>query len=151
MGNTALFGKLKFAPDRPRRRQRHDQPGVVRQQHADQRAGHRRTHCCTSSIRRSSGSPASTFPGPNYHQGETRLTFNYNRQLTNWARVVETFGYRDVQLKFIDDGDFIGEPYSLARQTVTMYPFSQQADEDIYYQEARLELSPTAGGDASTP
>jgi iron complex outermembrane receptor protein len=27
-----------------------------------------------------------------------------------------------------------------------MYPFSQQADEDIYYQEARLELNPSAGG-----
>ena len=43
------------------------------------------------------------------------MTFNYNRQLTDWARIVETFGYRDVQLKFIDDGDFIGEPYSLER------------------------------------
>ena len=71
-------------------------------------------------------------PGPNYHQGESRFTVNYNRQLTDWARIVETFGYRAVQLKFIDDGDFIGTPYSLAKQTVTMYPFSQQADEDIY-------------------
>ena len=84
-------------------------------------------------------------PGPNYHQGETRFTFNYQRQITNWARIVETFGYRDVQLKFIDDGDFIGEPYSLANQTVTMYPFSQQADESIFYQEARLELNAAAG------
>ena len=47
---------------------------------------------------------------------------------------------RDVQLKFIDDGDFIGSPYSVAKQTLTMYPFSQQLDENIYYQEARLEL-----------
>jgi iron complex outermembrane receptor protein len=48
-------------------------------------------------------------------------------------------------LKFIDDGDFIGEPYSLARQTVTMYPFSQQADEDVYYQEARVEVDAARG------
>jgi iron complex outermembrane receptor protein len=89
---------------------------------------------------------AFNIPGPNYHQGETRVTANYQRQLSNAVRVVGTFGYRAVQLKFIEDGDFIGTPYSLENQTVTMYPFSQQADEDVYYQEGRLELDGMAGG-----
>ena len=144
MGNTAFFGKLAFAPDA-------------------RGAGSVSIDRVSSSNSTPTNEPViggvllheldPTFerftsfnvPGPNYHQGETRLTFNYNRQLTEWARIVETFGYRAVQLKFMEDGDFIGEPYSLERRTVTMYPFSQQADEDIYFQEARLELSSNAG------
>ena len=84
-------------------------------------------------------------PGPNYYQGETRLTMNYTYQFASWGRVVETFGYRDVQRDFIEDGDFIGEPYNLAAQTVTMYPFNQQTEDHNAYQEARLELTGTAG------
>ena len=84
-------------------------------------------------------------PGRNYHQEEGRVTFNYTRALLPQARVVGVFGYRAVQLKFLDDGDFIGAPYDLAANTLTMYPFSQQADEDVYYSEARLEATPQWG------
>ncbi len=59
---------------------------------------------------------------------------------------METFGYRDVQRDFIEDGDFIGEPYSLENQTVTMYPFNQQTEDHNYYQEARLELGANRAG-----
>ena len=45
-----------------------------------------------------------------------------------------------MQRNFIEDGDFIGEPYSLENQTVTMYPFNQQNEDHNYYQEARLEV-----------
>jgi iron complex outermembrane receptor protein len=83
--------------------------------------------------------------GPNYHQGEGRVTFNYTRALASWAKFVETAGYRIVQHKFINDGDFIGSPYDTVAHTVTMYPFSQQLDEDAYFQEARLELTPRLG------
>ncbi len=82
-------------------------------------------------------------PGPNYDQGETRFTVNYSRKLSSWARVVETFGYRDVQREFIEDGDFIGEPYSLENQTVTMYPFNQQTEDHNLYEEARIEFGGT--------
>jgi len=85
-------------------------------------------------------------PGPNYGQGETRATFNYTRQLSSWARLVEVFGYRDVRHEFINDGDFIGSPYDLAAHTITQYPFSQKLEEDIFYQEMRLELTPRLGG-----
>ena len=84
-------------------------------------------------------------PGPTYSQGETRFTANYNWQFSDWGRFVETFGYRDVRLEFIEDGDFIGEPYNLTNQTVTMYPFSQELNESIFYQEARLEAGGTSG------
>lgn len=144
MGNTAFFGKLKFAPD-----PRGFGSVTINRVSSDNSTptnepviGGVLLHELDPAFERFT---SFNIPGPNYHQGETRLTVNYNRELTNWARVVETFGYRDVQLKFIDDGDFIGEPYSLEHQTVTMYPFSQQADEDVYYQEARLELSGTTG------
>ena len=76
---------------------------------------------------------------------------NYTRQLASWARVVETFGYRDVQRDFIEDGDFIGEPYSLENQTVTMYPFNQQTEDHNLYQEARLELAGQRGADEARP
>ncbi len=89
-------------------------------------------------------------PGVNYHQGETRLTLNYNRQLGANARIVEVLGYRKVQHAFQEDGDFIGSPYDLAAHTVTMYPFSQQMDEDILYEELRFEATPTIGSMKST-
>src|SRR5262249_40265551 len=82
-------------------------------------------------------------PGDNYHQGETRLTLNYDRQLGNRARLVEVLGYRDVQHRFHEDGDFIGSPFDTAAHTVTMYPFSQQMDEHITYEELRVELAPS--------
>jgi outer membrane receptor protein involved in Fe transport len=144
IGNTAFFGKLKFAPDARGF-------GSISFNHVSSDNSTPTNEPVIDGVLLTKLDPAFerftsfNIPGPNYHQGETRFTFNYNRQLTNALRVVETFGYRAVQLKFIDDGDFIGEPYSLERQTVTMYPFSQQADEDIYYQEARLELDSTAG------
>src|SRR5688572_27872836 len=144
MGNTAVFGKLKFAPNR-----RSFGAVTINRVSSDNSTptnepviNGQLLHELDPQFERFT---SFNIPGPNYHQGETRFTVNYNVQLTNWARIVETFGYRDVQLKFIDDGDFIGEPYSLVNQTVTMYPFSQQADEDIYYQEARLELRDTSG------
>ena len=84
-------------------------------------------------------------PGPNYHHGEDRVTLNYTRQLTSWARITEIFGYRNVQAKFIDDGDFIGSPFDTEANTLTMLPFSQQADEDIVYQELRGEFTAGTG------
>ena len=144
MGNTAFFGKLAFAPDaRGAGSVSFDRVSSDNSTPTNEPViGGVLLHELDPAFERFT---SFNMPGPNYHQGETRLTFNYNRQLTDWARIVETFGYRAVQLKFIEDGDFIGEPYDLARQTVTMYPFSQQADEDIYFQEARLELSASAG------
>jgi len=84
-------------------------------------------------------------PGPNYHQDENRFTVNYQRQLSPWARVVEVFGYRNVDQKFIQDGDFIGSPFDLATQTIEDYPFDQELKENIAYQELRAEFTPTAG------
>jgi iron complex outermembrane receptor protein len=144
MGTTAFFGKLKFAPDAAGfgsvsvNRVSSDNSTPTN----EPVIGGRLLHEIDPAFERLT---SVNIPGPNYRQEETRFTFNYSRQITDWARIVETFGYRAVQLKFIDDGDFIGEPYSLENQTVTMYPFNQQADEDVYYQEARLELTANAG------
>ena len=85
-------------------------------------------------------------PGPNYHQEEGRVTANYTRQLSDWAQVVGVFGYRAIQYKFIDDGDVIGGPFDLDANTLTMYPFELQTDEDITYTEGRLEFTPSLGG-----
>jgi iron complex outermembrane recepter protein len=84
-------------------------------------------------------------PGPNYHQGETRITFNYQRQFAPWLQVVEVFGYRRIQYKFLPDGDVIGSPFDIDNRTFTQYPFQQQTDEDIYYQEARAEMAFASG------
>jgi iron complex outermembrane recepter protein len=84
-------------------------------------------------------------PGPNYHHGDDRITLNYSRQVAPWAKLTEIFGYRNLQQKFIDDGDFIGSPFDLDAHTLTMLPFSQQADEDIVYQELRGEFTMRAG------
>jgi iron complex outermembrane receptor protein len=80
-------------------------------------------------------------PGPTYNQRETRFTVNFIQALAPWAKLAEVFGYRAVQHKFVEDGDFIAGPFDLAAHTVSMYPFSQQTNEDIAYQELRLELA----------
>lgn len=84
-------------------------------------------------------------PGPNYHQGEGRLTVNYTRQLSPSAKAVEVFGYRSVEQQFIEDGDFIGSPFDLEAHTLLQFPFSQDRKEDIVYQELRVELTPRFG------
>lgn len=89
-------------------------------------------------------------PGTNYHQEEGRVTVNYTRQLSAWAKLVEVFGYRPIQYKFINDGDVIGSPFDLQANTLTMYPFEQQTDEDIVYQELRVELTPQLRGRRSS-
>jgi iron complex outermembrane receptor protein len=84
-------------------------------------------------------------PGPNYRHEESRVTLNYNRQLTSSVNVSATGAYRRVQQKFMNDGDFIGSPFDTVNHTVTMYPFNQQLDEDIFFHESRLEFRPRLG------
>jgi len=84
-------------------------------------------------------------PGPNYQQSEGRVTVNYTRQLADWVRAVEVFGYRAIQYKFINDGDVTGAPFDLGANTLTMFPFEMQTDEDIFYEELRFELTPSLG------
>ncbi len=84
-------------------------------------------------------------PGPNYHQGESRFTFNYTWQPKPTTRIVEVFGYRDVQQQFIHDGDFIGSPFDPVAHTVMMYPFDQDLKEKIAYEELRAEFTPKIG------
>jgi outer membrane receptor protein involved in Fe transport len=84
-------------------------------------------------------------PGPNYHQGESRLTLNYTRQLMPSVKLVEVFGYRSVAQHFIEDGDFIGSPFDLRTHTIEQYPFSQNLDEHIVYQEFRAEMATPVG------
>ena len=82
-------------------------------------------------------------PGPNYHQDENRFTVNYQRQLSPWARLVEVFGYRNVD-RVHPHGDFIGRRSDLPR-TVEMYR-STRSSRKIAYQELRVELTPWTGG-----
>ena len=89
-------------------------------------------------------------PGPNYRQNEGRITANYTRVLSPWASVHGVFGYRAIQYKFIDDGDVIGGPFDLEANTLTMYPFELQTDEDITYSEGRIEIEPDLGGVRNT-
>lgn len=84
-------------------------------------------------------------PGPNYHQSEGRVTANYTRQFSDAVRMVNVFGHRQIQYKFIDSGDITGAPFDLASNTLTMYPFDMQTDEDIFYEELRFELEPKLG------
>ncbi len=140
IGNTSFFGKLRFAPDRSSfgsvtiNRVTSENSTPTNEPIIDGQL----LHDLDPAYKRFT---SFNLPGPNYRQNETRLTANYTRQLTSWARIVETFGYRDVQRDFIEDGDFIGEPYSLENQTVTMYPFNQQTEDHNLYQDARLELA----------
>ena len=80
-----------------------------------------------------------------YHQEETRVTFNYIRQLSERVSLTELFGYRRIQYKFIDDLSFVGAPFDVASQNLTLYGFEQQADEDIFYQELRFNITPDLG------
>ncbi len=140
VGNTSFFGKLRFVPDRSSvgsvtiNRVTSDNSTPTN----EPIIGGQLLHDLDPAYKRFT---SFNLPGPNYSQNETRLTANYTRELAGWARVVETFGYRDVQRDFIEDGDFIGEPYSVENQTVTMYPFNQQTEDHNLYQEARLELA----------
>ena len=80
-----------------------------------------------------------------YHQEETRATFNYVRQLSERVSLTETFGYRKIQYKFIDDLGFVGAPFDVVSQTLTLFGFEQQADENIFYQELRFNITPDLG------
>ena len=84
--------------------------------------------------------------GPNYRQNEGRVTANYTRMLSPWATAHVVLGYRALQYKFIDDGDVIGSPFNLDANTLTMYPFEMQTDEDITYSEARVDIKPLLWG-----
>ena len=83
--------------------------------------------------------------GVNYRQNEGRFTANYTRQFTDEFRLVNVFGYRQIQYKFIDSGDITGAPFDLANTTLTQYPFDIQTDEDIFYGESRVESDFSAG------
>ncbi len=83
--------------------------------------------------------------GVNYRQNEGRFTANYTRQFTDEVRLVNVFGYRQIQYKFIDSGDITGAPFDLASTMLTQYPFDLQTDEDIFYGESRLESDFSAG------
>ena len=83
--------------------------------------------------------------GVNYWQNEGRFTANYTRQFTDEIRLVNVFGYRQIQYKFIDSGDITGAPFDLANSTLTQYPFDLQTDEDIFYGESRVESDFSAG------
>lgn len=144
VGNAAVFGKLSFVPDSK-------SFGSVSVNHV---ASHNSTPTNEPVIDgrllheiepRFDRLTNFNVPGDNYNQRETRTTFNFTRQLTPWARAIEVFGYRAVQHQFVEDGDFIGSPFDLDAHTLTQYPFSQQMDEDILYEELRLELTPTIG------
>ena len=143
-GNSALFGKVTFAPD-------------------DQSFGSISVNRVISDNDTPTNEPLVNgrllheidprfdrltnlnIPDAKYQQQEGRVTGNYTRAFTPNVSVVGIFGYRDVRLKFLDDGDFIGGPYDLDANTLTMYPFSQQQDEDVYYSEGRLEATGSTG------
>jgi iron complex outermembrane receptor protein len=140
----SLFGKLTFAPDAKSagfvtvNSVRSDDSTPTNEPFIDGRL----LHDITPAFDRLT---SFNIPGPNYHHGEDRITLNYSRQVAPWAKVTEIFGYRNLQQKFIDDGDFIGSPFDTDEHTVTMLPFSQQADEDIIYQELRGEFTSRFG------
>ena len=143
MGNTAFFGKLTFAPDAKStgsvsfNRVVSDNSTPTNEPIIDAQL----LHVIEPRFDRLTNF---NLPGPNYHQGESRLTVNYARQLAPWARAIEVFGYRDVQHQFIEDGDFIGSPFDLEAHTLEQYPFSQDLKEDILFQELRFELATEA-------
>jgi iron complex outermembrane receptor protein len=144
VGNTALFGKLTFNPD-PKsfgsislNYVDSNNSTPTNEPHIDGRL----LHDIDAGFDRFSNF---NIPGPNYNQNEMRLTVNYDRQLSSWARMTEVFGYRDVLQEFVDDGDFIGSPFDLTANTVTQYPFSQKLDENVFFQELRFELKPKVG------
>ena len=81
-------------------------------------------------------------PTANFHQEELRLTANYTRVLGNGLSFTNIASYRDIQYKFEESGDIIGAPFDLVAGTLTMYPFSLQSDEEIFYEEARVTYQP---------
>lgn len=143
-GNVAGFGKLTFSPDSKSfgsvsfNRVDSDNSTPTNEPIIDGRL----LHVIDSRFDRLTNF---NIPGPNYHQDENRFTVNYQRQFSPWARLVEVFGYRNVDQKFINDGDFIGSPFDLAAHTIEQYPFDQELKEDIAFQELRVELTPTVG------
>ena len=84
-------------------------------------------------------------PTANFHQEELRLTANYTQDLGNGLSFTNTASYRDIQYKFEESGDIIGAPFDLVAGMLTMYPFSLQSDEEIFYEEARFTLQPAWG------
>ena len=143
-GNTAVFGKLTFSPNRK-------SFGSVSFNYVDSDNSTptnepimegQLLHIFDPRFDRLTNF---NIPGPNYHQGESRFTFNYTWQPTPSARIVEVFGYRDVQQQFIHDGDFIGSPFDPVAHTVMMYPFDQDLKEKIAYEELRAEFTPKIG------
>ena len=82
-------------------------------------------------------------PTANFHQEELRLTANYTRDLGNGLSFTNIASYRDIQYKFEESGDIIGAPFDLVAGTLTMYPFSLQSDEEIFYEEARVTYQPS--------
>ncbi|MDH3423301.1 MAG: TonB-dependent receptor, partial [Gemmatimonadota bacterium] len=84
-------------------------------------------------------------PTANFHQEELRVTSTYDRQLGDAFSFRNTFGYRDIQYKFEESGDIIGAPFELPFDRLTMYPFSLQTDEEVYYEELHFEYQPTDG------
>jgi iron complex outermembrane recepter protein len=142
-GNTAGFGKITFTPDTKSfgsvsfNRVDSDNSTPTNEPIVDGRL----LHVVDSRFDRLTNF---NVPGPNYHQDENRFTVNYQRQLSPWARLVEVFGYRAVDQKFIHDGDFIGSPFDVSTHTIEDYPFDQELKEHITYQELRAEFTPSS-------
>jgi iron complex outermembrane receptor protein len=84
-------------------------------------------------------------PTANFHQEELRVTSTYDRRIGDSFSFKNTFGYRDIQYKFEESGDIIGAPFDLAFNTLTMYPFSLQTDEEVFYEELRFAYDPEGG------
>ncbi|MCH8812477.1 MAG: TonB-dependent receptor [Gemmatimonadetes bacterium] len=79
-----------------------------------------------------------------YHQEELRLTALYTRDLGSEISFTNTFSFRDIQYKFVESGDFLGGT-DFDTQTIEMFPFQIQSDEEIFYDEARFAYLPTFG------
>ena len=141
---TAAFGKLIFVPDR-KSFGSVSLNGVVSDNSTPTNVPIIDGRLLSDIDRRFDRRTSLNFPGPNYHQEESRFTVNYTRSLSDSVRFVEVFGYRPIQYKFIDDGDVIGGPFDLEANTLTMFPFELETDEDIFYQELRLEAAPEFG------
>ena len=126
-GNTAFFGKLTFAPDAKSFGSVSFNRVVLGQQHADQRADHRRAvparhRPAFRSAHQLQHSRAQLPPGREAGSPSTTRA-----SCRRGPSMVEVFGYRTVEQQFIDDGDFIGSPFDLGAHTVEQYPFSQDS------------------------